>query len=123
MNKLAYNLITFLNELQTYESFMKAKGQMGEANVATSNKNFHRGSTSGLKSRAYSSDSKKWKKNKGGKGNKVVPPTTAKRARKSRLQREPHCKYLAKKKKMMRVRVRSLVKRILHICPWSLGEH
>lgn len=78
---------------------MKAKGQMGEANVATSNKNFHRGSTSGLKSRAYSSDSKKWKKNKGGKGNKVVPPTTAKRARKSRLQREPHCKYLAKKKK------------------------
>lgn len=54
MNKIDHNLSTFLNELQTYQSLMKIKGQEGEANVVTSNKNFHRGSTFRNKSRASS---------------------------------------------------------------------
>ena len=36
MNKIAYILTTLLNELQTFESLMKIKGQKGEENVATS---------------------------------------------------------------------------------------
>ena len=64
MNKLNYSLIILLNELQTYESMHIGKGQEGEANVASSSKKFHKGSTSGTKF-ASSFAKKKWKKKKG----------------------------------------------------------
>ena len=38
MNKIKYNLTTLLNELQTYQSLLMNKGQIGEANVAVSKK-------------------------------------------------------------------------------------
>ncbi|TYK15893.1 retrovirus-related pol polyprotein from transposon tnt 1-94 [Cucumis melo var. makuwa] len=71
MNKIANTITTLLNELQTFESLMKIKGQKGEANVTTSTRKFHRGSTFVTKSMPSSSDTKKWKKEKGGLGNKV----------------------------------------------------
>ncbi|XP_038888109.1 uncharacterized protein LOC120078009 [Benincasa hispida] len=50
----------------TFQSLMKLKGQKDEANVASSSKKFHRGSTSGTNSILSSSGTKKWKKKKGG---------------------------------------------------------
>ena len=44
MNKIVYTITTLLNELQTYQSLMKNKGQIDEeANVAHFKK-FHKGS-------------------------------------------------------------------------------
>ena len=78
MNKLDYNLTTLPNELQTYESLMQVKGQQGEANVVTSSRSFHKGSTSGTKPVPSTSSNNKWKKKKGGKGNKTVPKAAQK---------------------------------------------
>ncbi|KAA0051499.1 gag/pol protein [Cucumis melo var. makuwa] len=69
-------LTILLNELQTFESLMKIKGQKREANVATSTRKFHRGSTSGTKYVPSSSGNKKWKKKNGGQGNKANPAAT-----------------------------------------------
>ncbi|TYJ96910.1 gag/pol protein [Cucumis melo var. makuwa] len=115
MNKISYTLTTLLNELQTFESLMKIKGQKGEANVATSTRKFHRGSTSGTKSMPSSSGNKKWKKNKGGQQNKVnlAAAKTSKKAKAAKGIRF-HCnqeghwkrncpKYLAEKKKAKQV--------------------
>src|ERR1051325_6631005 len=58
MNKIQYSLTTLLNELQTFESLMKNKGQQqGEANVAHSKK-FHKGSSSRTKFVSSSSEPK-----------------------------------------------------------------
>ena len=38
MNKIEYNLTALLNELQTYQSPLTNKGQIGEVNVAISKK-------------------------------------------------------------------------------------
>ena len=65
MNKIAYTLTILLNDLQTFESLKKVKGQKGEANVATSTIKFHKGSTSRTKFVPSSSSTKKWKKKKG----------------------------------------------------------
>ncbi|KAA0063049.1 gag/pol protein [Cucumis melo var. makuwa] len=81
MNKIAYTLSILLNELQNFEPLMKIKGQKGETNIATSTRKFYRGSTSGTKSVPSSSDTKKWKKKKGGQGNKANP-TAAKTSKK-----------------------------------------
>jgi hypothetical protein len=87
MNKLDYNLTTLPNELQTYESLMQVKGQQGEANVVTSSRSFHKGSTSGTKPVPSTSSNNKWKKKKGGKGNKTDQKLLRK-PRRSRLQKE-----------------------------------
>ena len=60
----------------------KRKGQHGEANVASSSKQFHRGSTSRTKS-ASSSSKKEWKKKKGNKGNKANQATPQKGKKKA----------------------------------------
>ncbi|KAA0026286.1 gag/pol protein [Cucumis melo var. makuwa] len=112
MNKISYTLTTLLNELQTFESLMKIKGQKGEANVATSTRKFHRGSTFGTKSVSSSSGNKKWEKEKGGQGNKANP-ATAKTSKKAKVAKGIcfHCnqegywkrncpKYLVEKKKI-----------------------
>ena len=49
MNKIEYNLTALLNELQTYQSLLTNKGQIGEANVVISKK-LLRGSSSKNKS-------------------------------------------------------------------------
>ena len=90
---------------------MKIKGQKGEANVATFRRKFHRGSTSGTKFVLSSSDTKKWKKKKGGQENKANL-VVAKTIQKTKAAKEIcfHCnheghwkrncpKYLAEKKK------------------------
>ncbi|KAA0038389.1 gag/pol protein [Cucumis melo var. makuwa] len=56
---------------QTFESFMKIKGQKGKLNVATSTRKFHKGSTSGTKFMPCSFGTKKWKKKNSGQGNKA----------------------------------------------------
>ncbi|KAA0054432.1 gag/pol protein [Cucumis melo var. makuwa] len=115
MNKIAYTLTILLNELQTFESLMKIKGQKGEANVATSTRKFHRGSTSGTKSMPSSSGNKKWKKKKSGQGNKanLAAAKTTKKAKAAKricfhYNQEGHWKrncpkYLAEKKKAKQV--------------------
>ncbi|KAA0066527.1 ty3-gypsy retrotransposon protein [Cucumis melo var. makuwa] len=90
---------------------MKIKGQKGEANVTTSTRKFHRGSTSGTKFVPSSSGTKKWKKKKGGQVNKANP-VAAKTSKKVKAAKGIyfHCnqeghwkrncpKYLAEKKK------------------------
>ncbi|TYK00056.1 gag/pol protein [Cucumis melo var. makuwa] len=111
MNKIAYTLTTLLSELQTFESLMKIKGQKGETNVATSTRKFHKGSTSGTKSMPSSSGNKKWKKKKGGQGNKanLTAAKTNKKAKAAKgicfhCNQEGHWKrncpkYLAEKNK------------------------
>ncbi|KAA0047462.1 gag/pol protein [Cucumis melo var. makuwa] len=112
MNKIAYILTTLINELQTFESLMKIKG---ETNVATSTRKFHRGLTSGTKSVPSSSVTKKWKKKKGGQGNKANSDAT-KTSKKAKAAKGIcfHCnqegywkrncpKYLANKKKAKQV--------------------
>lgn len=59
---------------------MKVKGQQKEANVASSSKNYHRGSTFGIKVGGSFSGLKIWKK-EDKKGNKVVSATTQKARR------------------------------------------
>ncbi|TYK01209.1 gag/pol protein [Cucumis melo var. makuwa] len=115
MNKIAYTLTTLLNELQTFESLMKIKGQKGETNVATSTRKFHRRSTSGTKSMPSSSGNKKWKKKNGGQGNKanLAAAKTTKKAKAAKgicfhCNQEGHWKrncpkYLAEKKKAKQV--------------------
>ncbi|KAA0041306.1 polyprotein [Cucumis melo var. makuwa] len=61
---------------ETFEFLMKIKGQKGEANVATSTRKFHRGSTSGTKYVPSSTDTKKWKKKNGSQGNKANSTAT-----------------------------------------------
>ena len=89
---------------------MKIKGQKGEANVATSTRKFHRGSTSETKSAPFSSRTKKWKKKKGGQRNKANPATakTSKKAKAAKRicfhwnqvgqWKRNYPKYLAEKK-------------------------
>ncbi|KAA0060254.1 gag/pol protein [Cucumis melo var. makuwa] len=88
-----------------------SQGQKGEANVATSTRKFHRGSTSGTKSMPSSSGNKKWKKKKGGQGNKanLAAAKTTKKSKATKgicfhYNQEGHWKrncpkYLAEKKK------------------------
>ncbi|TYK23897.1 gag/pol protein [Cucumis melo var. makuwa] len=112
MNKIAYTRTTLLKELHNFESLMKIKGQKGEANVATSTRKFHRGSTFGTKSVPSSSGTKNWKKKKkGGQGNKAKP-VAAKMSKKAKVAKGIcfHCiqegrwkrncpKYVAENKK------------------------
>ncbi|KAA0032125.1 gag/pol protein [Cucumis melo var. makuwa] len=77
---------------QTFESLMKIRGQKEEANVATSTRKFHRGSTSKTKFVPSSSKTKKWKKKKCGQGNKANS-ATAKMSKKVKVVKEIcfHC--------------------------------
>ncbi|TYK06430.1 gag/pol protein [Cucumis melo var. makuwa] len=83
MNKIAYILTTLLNELRTFKSLMKIKGQKGEANVATSTRKFLRGLTSATKHVPSSSGTKKWKKKKGDQENKanIIAAKTSKKVK------------------------------------------
>ncbi|KAA0047901.1 gag/pol protein [Cucumis melo var. makuwa] len=77
-NMMVYFIVAEMNAIvideasQTFKSLMKTKGQKEEANVATSTRKFHRGSTSITKFMPSSSGTKKSKKKKkGGQGNKA----------------------------------------------------
>ncbi|KAA0054846.1 gag/pol protein [Cucumis melo var. makuwa] len=49
LNKIKFNLITFLNELQRFQTLTMDKGKQVEANVATTKRKFSRGSSSKIK--------------------------------------------------------------------------
>ncbi|XP_038874433.1 uncharacterized protein LOC120067099 [Benincasa hispida] len=68
LNRVDYTLTTLLHELQTFQSLLKGKKKVCEANVVSSSKNFLKGSTSRTKFAPSSFDTKKWKKKKGSKG-------------------------------------------------------
>ncbi|KAA0040457.1 gag/pol protein [Cucumis melo var. makuwa] len=74
-NEVEMNEVVIDEASQTFESLMKIKRQKGETNVATSTRKFHRDSTSGTKF-VPSYGIKKWKKKKGGQGNKANPAAT-----------------------------------------------
>ncbi|KAA0059714.1 gag/pol protein [Cucumis melo var. makuwa] len=49
LNKIEFNLITLLNELQRFQTLTMGKGKQVEANIATTKRKFSRGSSSKTK--------------------------------------------------------------------------
>ncbi|KAA0052889.1 gag/pol protein [Cucumis melo var. makuwa] len=49
LNKIEFNLITLINELQRFQTLTMGKGKQVEANVATTKRTFSRGSSSKTK--------------------------------------------------------------------------
>ncbi|KAA0035827.1 gag/pol protein [Cucumis melo var. makuwa] len=65
LNKIEFNLTTFLNELQRFQNLTKGKGKEVEANVATTKRKFKRGSSSKSKVGPLEPNHKILKKGKG----------------------------------------------------------
>ncbi|TYK04650.1 gag/pol protein [Cucumis melo var. makuwa] len=70
LNKIEFNLTTFLNELQRFQTLTLGKGKEVEANIATTQNKFFRGSSSKSK-RGPSKPKAQMKKNGKGKSHKT----------------------------------------------------
>ncbi|KAL4022720.1 hypothetical protein IC575_016464 [Cucumis melo] len=103
LNKIEFNLTTLLNELQRFQNLTMGKGKEVEANVATTKRNFSRGSSSKFKAGPSKPSRKIEKKEKGktpkqNKGKKTIEKGKCYHCSENRHWLRNYPKYVAQKK-------------------------